>query len=118
MPAAALGNALDTMMTHPLALQPRSAIGELGNFLACETAAAQGITPRPAAAKPPVLSAADVATKLEPPKRCCARPGAHRRESLPYVGARRAAGVAHPAHCRLHPEAWETASPPRRFRRF
>jgi hypothetical protein len=32
MPAAALGNALDTMMTHPLALQPRSAIGELGNF--------------------------------------------------------------------------------------
>jgi hypothetical protein len=55
MPAAALGNALDTMMTHPLALQPRSAIGELGNFLACETAAAQGITPRPAAAKPPVL---------------------------------------------------------------
>ncbi len=83
-------------MTHPLALQPRSAIGELGNFLACETAAAQGITPRPAAAKPPVLSAADVATKLEPPKRCSARPGAHRRESLPYVGARRAAGVRIP----------------------
>ena len=72
MAAAALGAASDTMMAHPLALQLRnlqtlvelgveknttvvfpapmmSAIGELGNFLARETAAAQGITPPPAA---------------------------------------------------------------------
>jgi regulator of protease activity HflC (stomatin/prohibitin superfamily) len=90
MAAAALGEASDTMMAHPLALQLRnlqtlvelgveknttvvfpaplmSAIGELGAFLARETAAAQGITPSPAAGKPLALSVADVATKQEPP---------------------------------------------------
>jgi regulator of protease activity HflC (stomatin/prohibitin superfamily) len=76
MAAAALGEASDTMMAHPLALQLRnlqtlaelgveknttvvfpapmmSAIGELSSFLSRETAAAQAITPslvgRPAA---------------------------------------------------------------------
>jgi regulator of protease activity HflC (stomatin/prohibitin superfamily) len=72
MAAAALGNASDTMMAHPLALQLRnlqtlaelgveknttvvfpapimSAIGELGSFLARETAAAQATTPPSAA---------------------------------------------------------------------
>jgi len=90
MAAAALGDASDTMMAHPLALQLRnlqtlvelgveknttvvfpapmmSAIGELGNFLARETAAAQGITPPPAADKPLTLSVADAAAKPEPP---------------------------------------------------
>ncbi len=68
MAAAALGQASDTMMAHPLALQLRnlqtlvelgvdknttvvfpaplmSAIGELGNFLARETTAATALTP-------------------------------------------------------------------------
>jgi hypothetical protein len=77
MAAAALGDASDTMMAHPLALQLRnlqtlvelgveknttivfpaplmSAIGELGTFLARETAAAHGITPLPATARPPM----------------------------------------------------------------
>jgi regulator of protease activity HflC (stomatin/prohibitin superfamily) len=90
MAAAALGQASDTMMAHPLALQLRnlqtlaeigveknttvvfpaplmSAIGELGAFLARETAAAQEITPPPAAVKPLALSVADVAAKQEPP---------------------------------------------------
>src|SRR6201997_2213029 len=80
MAAAALGEASDTMMAHPLALQLRnlqtlaelgveknttvvfpapmmSAIGEIGNFLARETAAIQGITPPPDAAKPSALPA-------------------------------------------------------------
>jgi hypothetical protein len=90
MAAAALGAASDTMMAHPLALQLRnlqtlaelgveknttvvfpaplmSAIGELGAFLARETAAAQGITPPPAAGKPRALSVDDVAAKQEAP---------------------------------------------------
>jgi regulator of protease activity HflC (stomatin/prohibitin superfamily) len=85
MAAAALGEASDTMMAHPLALQLRnlqtlaelgveknttvvfpapmmSAIGELSSFLARETAAAQGITPTPTIAPPPALPVADVAT--------------------------------------------------------
>jgi hypothetical protein len=68
MAAAALGDASDTMMAHPLALQLRnlqtlaqpgveknttvvfpapmtSAIGEISSFLSRETAAMQGITP-------------------------------------------------------------------------
>jgi hypothetical protein len=71
MAAAALGDASDTMMAHPLALQLRNlqtpaqlgveknttvvfpapmttAIGEIGSFLSRETAAMQGITPPPA----------------------------------------------------------------------
>ena len=75
MAAAALGEASDTMMAHPLALQLRnlqtlaelgveknttvvfpapmmSAIGEISNFLTRETAAAKGITLPPALAKP------------------------------------------------------------------
>jgi regulator of protease activity HflC (stomatin/prohibitin superfamily) len=90
MAAAALGNASDTMMAHPLALQLRnlqtlaelgveknttvvfpapimSAIGELGSFLARETAAAQGITPPSAAVKPLASSAAGEGTKPETP---------------------------------------------------
>ncbi len=74
MAAAALGQASDTMMAHPLALQLRnlqtlvelgvdknttvvfpaplmSAIGELGNFLTRETNAATALTP-PAASQP------------------------------------------------------------------
>jgi regulator of protease activity HflC (stomatin/prohibitin superfamily) len=74
--AAALGDASDTMMAHPLALQLRnlqslveiavdknstvvfpaplmSTIGELGSFLARETAAAATITP---AQRPPTLT--------------------------------------------------------------
>jgi regulator of protease activity HflC (stomatin/prohibitin superfamily) len=75
MAAAALGEASDTMMAHPLALQLRnlqtlaelgveknttvvfpapmmSAIGEISSFLTREAAAAQPITPPPPAAKP------------------------------------------------------------------
>ena len=75
MAAAALGEASDTMMTHPLALQLRnlqtlvelgvdknttvvfpapmmSAIGEINSFHTRETAAAQGNTTSPATAKP------------------------------------------------------------------
>jgi len=75
MAAAALGEASDTMMAHPLALQLRnlqtlaelgveknttvvfpapmmSAIGEISNFLTRETAAAKEITPPPALVKP------------------------------------------------------------------
>jgi regulator of protease activity HflC (stomatin/prohibitin superfamily) len=81
--AAALGQASDTMMAHPLALQLRnlqtlaelgveknttvvfpapmmSGIGELSSFLARETAAAQGIVPTTAI--PAALAATDVAT--------------------------------------------------------
>ena len=85
MAAAALGEASDTMMAHPLALQLRnlqtlaelgveknttvvfpapmmSAIGEISSFLTRETAAAEGITTLPTAAKPPPLSATDMST--------------------------------------------------------
>ncbi len=80
--AAALGDASDTMMAHPLALQLRnlqslveigvdknttvvfpaplmSTIGELGSFLARETAAAAG-----AAARPPVSNPVNAATHI------------------------------------------------------
>ena len=76
MAAAALGDASDTMMAHPLALQLRnlqtlaelgveknttvvfpapmmSAIGEISSFLTRETAAAKEITPEPAVPSPP-----------------------------------------------------------------
>jgi regulator of protease activity HflC (stomatin/prohibitin superfamily) len=93
MAAAALGEASDTMVAHPLALQLRnlqtlaelgveknttvvfpapimSAIGEVGNFLARETAAAQGISPSQgmAAAIPPrpTSSPAHVTTNADP----------------------------------------------------
>jgi regulator of protease activity HflC (stomatin/prohibitin superfamily) len=89
MAAAALGEASDTMMAHPLALQLRnlqtlaelgveknttvvfpapmmSAIGELSSFLARETAAAHGVSTPPATAKPPVLPVTDRATNGEP----------------------------------------------------
>ena len=85
MAAAALGEASDTMMAHPLALQLRnlqtlaelgveknttvvfpapmmSAIGEISSFLTRETAAAEEITTLPTAAKPPPLSATDMST--------------------------------------------------------
>ncbi len=81
MAAAALGEASDTMMAHPLALQLRnlqtlaelgveknttvvfpapmmSAIGEISSFLTRETAAAKGITPP---AEPSGSSVAEVA---------------------------------------------------------
>src|SRR3984957_15108518 len=89
MAAAALGEASDTMMAHPLALQLRnlqtlaelgveknttvvfpapmmSAIGEISSFLTRETAAVQGITSLPTAAKPPPLSATDMSTNGDP----------------------------------------------------
>jgi regulator of protease activity HflC (stomatin/prohibitin superfamily) len=79
--AAALGDASDTMMAHPLALQLRnlqslveigvdknttvvfpaplmSTIGELGSFLARETAAAAPLTARATAARKPTPTAA------------------------------------------------------------
>src|SRR6202048_1367678 len=85
MAAAALGDASDTMMAHPLALQLRnlqtlaelgveknttvvfpapmmSAIGEISSFLTRETAAAEEITTLPTAAKPPPVSATDMPT--------------------------------------------------------
>jgi regulator of protease activity HflC (stomatin/prohibitin superfamily) len=84
MAAAALGDASDTMMAHPLALQLRnlqtlaelgveknttvvfpapmmSAIGEISSFLTRETAAAKGITPPPAPAEPSGPSVTEVA---------------------------------------------------------
>ena len=87
MAAAALGEASDTMMAHPLALQLRnlqtlaelgveknttvvfpapmmSAIGEISSFLTRETAAVQGITSPPPAAKPSAQPANGAA--LEP----------------------------------------------------
>jgi len=97
MAAAALGEASDTMMAHPLALQLRnlqtlaelgveknttvvfpapmmSAIGEIGNFLARETAAIQGITPPPDAAKPSALPA-PVTTNGEQANGAAVEPG-------------------------------------------
>jgi regulator of protease activity HflC (stomatin/prohibitin superfamily) len=87
MAAAALGEASDTMMAHPLALQLRnlqtlaelgveknttvvfpapmmSAIGEISSFLTRETAAVQGITSPAPAAKPSARPANGAA--LEP----------------------------------------------------
>ncbi len=89
MAAAALGDASDTMMAHPLALQLRnlqtlaelgveknttvvfpapmmSAIGEISSFLTRETAAANEIAPVPVTAQPPALSWTDVANHGEP----------------------------------------------------
>jgi regulator of protease activity HflC (stomatin/prohibitin superfamily) len=89
MAAAALGDASDTMMAHPLALQLRnlqtlaelgveknttvvfpapmmSAIGEISSFLTRETAAAKGITPPPAPAGPSASSVTDVAANGKP----------------------------------------------------
>ena len=97
MAAAALGEASDTMMAHPLALQLRnlqtlaelgveknttvvfpapmmSAIGEISSFLTRETAAAQGITPPPAPAKPSALPA-PVTTNGEPANGAALEPG-------------------------------------------
>jgi regulator of protease activity HflC (stomatin/prohibitin superfamily) len=91
MAAAALGEASDTMMAHPLALQLRnlqtlvelgvdknttvvfpapmmSAIGEINSFHTRETAAAQGNTTSPATAKPR-------ATNGEPANGAAVEPG-------------------------------------------
>jgi len=80
--AAALGDASDTMMAHPLALQLRnlqtmvelgvdknttvvfpaplmSAIGDIGSFFARETAAAASAMPTPPIAAPPARGAAE-----------------------------------------------------------
>ena len=98
MAAAALGEASDTMMAHPLALQLRnlqtlaelgveknttvvfpapimSAIGEISSFLTRETAAAEGITTLPTAAKPPPLSATDMSTHGDPANGAVVEPG-------------------------------------------
>jgi regulator of protease activity HflC (stomatin/prohibitin superfamily) len=90
MAAAALGDASDTMMAHPLALQLRnlqtlaelgveknttvvfpapmmSAIGEISSFLTRETAAAKEITPEPAIpSRPSALQVTGVGTNGEP----------------------------------------------------
>ena len=89
MAAAALGDASDTMMAHPLALQLRnlqtlaelgveknttvvfpapmmSAIGEISSFLTRETAAAKGITPLPAPAEPSALPVTEAAANGKP----------------------------------------------------
>src|ERR1700730_3643813 len=96
MAAAALGDASDTMMAHPLALQLRNlqtlaelgveknttvvfpapmmtAIGEISSFLTRETAAAQVITPP--AAKPSARPATDVATNGGPANGAAVEPG-------------------------------------------
>jgi regulator of protease activity HflC (stomatin/prohibitin superfamily) len=98
MAAAALGEASDTMMAHPLALQLRnlqtlaelgveknttvvfpapmmSAIGEISSFLTRETAAAKEVTPPLAPAEPPALSWTDVATMGEPANGSAVEPG-------------------------------------------
>ena len=98
MAAAALGDASDTMMAHPLALQLRnlqtlaelgveknttvvfpapmmSAIGEISSFLTRETAAAKDITPPPAPVEPPALSWTDVAISGEPANGAAVEPG-------------------------------------------
>ena len=98
MAAAALGDASDTMMAHPLALQLRnlqtlaelgveknttvvfpapmmSAIGEISSFLTRETAAADALTPPPAPAEPAALSWTDVATYGEPANGAGVEPG-------------------------------------------
>ena len=98
MAAAALGDASDAMMAHPLALQLRtlqtlaelggeknttvvfpapmmSAIGEISSFLTRETATAQRITPPPPAAKPSALSVTEVATNGEPANGAAVEPG-------------------------------------------
>jgi regulator of protease activity HflC (stomatin/prohibitin superfamily) len=98
MAAAALGDASDTMMAHPLALQLRnlqtlaelgveknttvvfpapmmSAIGEISSFLDRETAATQGITATLARAKPSGVPANDVATNGEPANGAAVEPG-------------------------------------------
>jgi regulator of protease activity HflC (stomatin/prohibitin superfamily) len=89
MAAAALGDASDTMMAHPLALQLRnlqtlaelgveknttvvfpapmmSAIGEISSFLTRETAAAKGITLLPAPAEPSALPVTEAAANGKP----------------------------------------------------
>jgi regulator of protease activity HflC (stomatin/prohibitin superfamily) len=98
MAAAALGEASDTMMAHPLALQLRnlqtlaelgveknttvvfpapmmSAIGEISSFLTREAAAAQGITSPTSAAKPSARPATDVAANGGPANRAAVEPG-------------------------------------------
>ncbi len=98
MAAAALGEASDTMMAHPLALQLRnlqtlaelgveknttvvfpapmmSAIGEISSFLTRETAAAQGITPPAPATKPSARPATDMATNGGPANGAALEPG-------------------------------------------
>ena len=98
MAAAALGEASDTMMAHPLALQLRnlqtlaelgveknttvvfpapmmSAIGEISSFLTRETAAAEGITTLPTAAKAPALSATDMSANGDPANGAVVEPG-------------------------------------------
>src|ERR1700738_5072151 len=97
MAAAALGEASDTMMAHPLALRLRnlqtlaglgvakkhtvvlpapimSAIGEISSFLTRETAAAEGISTPPATAKPPALSATDTSTNGDPANGAAVQP--------------------------------------------
>src|SRR6202790_486122 len=97
MAAAALGEASDTMMAHPLALQLRnlqtlaelgveknttvvfpapimSAIGEISSFLTRETAAAHGMI-TPPAAKPSTWPATDVATNGGPANGAAVEPG-------------------------------------------
>jgi regulator of protease activity HflC (stomatin/prohibitin superfamily) len=89
MAAAALGDASDTMMAHPLALQLRnlqtlaelgveknttvvfpapmmSAIGEISSFLNRETAAAKEVAPQPPASTPSAPPVTDVTTNGDP----------------------------------------------------
>jgi regulator of protease activity HflC (stomatin/prohibitin superfamily) len=89
MAAAALGDASDTMMAHPLALQLRnlqtlaelgveknttvvfpapmmSAIGEISSFLNRETAAAKAVAPQPPVTTPSAPPITDVTTNGDP----------------------------------------------------
>src|SRR6476646_9698086 len=67
MAAAALGDASDTMMAHPIALL-MSTIGELGSFLAREKAAAAG-SPVPVTAGSPAVRVPETNGSTDPAQR-------------------------------------------------
>ena len=120
MAAAALGDASDTMMAHPLALQLRnlqtlvelgvdnnttvvfpaplmSAIGDVGTFLARETAAASTML------EPPILEAPSSNTN---------RASSHQRQGVRLAsvdndhGWRRARAVRHETYQHSYPHCW------------
>ena len=70
---AELGVEKNTIVMFPSPMM--SAIGQISSFLTRETAAAQGITPPPAPAKPSALSVTEVATNGEPANGAAVAPG-------------------------------------------
>jgi regulator of protease activity HflC (stomatin/prohibitin superfamily) len=133
--AAALGDASDTMMAHPLALQLRnlqslveigvdknttvvfpaplmSTIGELGSFLAREAAAAAPPAPTPATAdsppKPPAGSQRSLQTRLRP---AVVASGTLRPRRTEAMGVAAADQLVGPAAVTCHPTGWSTSPP-------